>query len=39
MLRGAILLAICLTAAFGAMRMGWVGDTAQAQLSQAYARN
>src|SRR5882672_8295982 len=37
MLRAAILLAMCLMAAFGVMRMGWVGGSAQAQLSQNYA--
>src|SRR2546426_4338488 len=35
-LRAAILLAVCLLAGVGAMRMGWVGDSAQAKLSQTY---
>jgi hypothetical protein len=36
MLRAAISLAMCLMAGIGMMRMGWVGDSAQAQLSQTY---
>ncbi len=35
-LRAAILMAMCLVVGVGAMVMGWVGDSAQAQLSQAY---
>lgn len=35
-LRAATLMTMCLVVGVGAMRMGWVGDSAQAQLSQAY---